>query len=95
MNGIFIEEKLRNLKQREVSKKELLDLEEAKWKQKNRTWIAQGDEKIYVFHTYEKMRNKYNHCMSIKDERGEHVHSFKDMVEVGVNHFKNIFKERP
>ena len=43
MNGIFIEEKLRNLKQREASKKELLDWEEAKWKQKNRSWIAQGD----------------------------------------------------
>ena len=62
---------------------------------KNRTWITQGDERIYFFHTYDKMRQKYNHCMSIKDERGEHVHSFKDMVEVEVNHFKNIFKEHP
>ena len=51
--------------------------------------------KTFFFHTYDKMRKKYNHCMSIKDERGEHVHSFKDMVEVGVNHFKNLFKERP
>ena len=80
MNGIFNEEKLINLKQREAAKKELLDWEEEKWKQKNRTCIAQGDEKFYFFHTYDKMRKKYNHFMSIKDERGEHVHNFKDMV---------------
>ena len=60
---------------------------------KNRTWIEQGDEKLYFSHTYDKMRKKYNHCMILKDERGEHVHSFKDMVEVGFNHFKKTFKE--
>ena len=49
MNGIFTEEKLRKLKQRESSKKELLDWEEAKWKQKNRTWIAQSDENFNFF----------------------------------------------
>ena len=70
MNGIFIEEKLRILKQRETTKNELLDWEEAKWKQKNRTWISQGDEKLYFFHTCDKMRKTYNHCMSIKDEEG-------------------------
>ena len=58
MNGIFIEEKLRNLKHVEDAKNELLYWEEAKWKQKNRTWIAEGDEKLYFFHTYDKMRKK-------------------------------------
>ena len=86
---------MRYLKQRQDVETELLYWEEAKWKQKNRTWISQGDEKLYFFHTCDKMRKTYNHCMSIKDERGEHVHSFKDMVEVRVIHFKNLFKEHP
>jgi hypothetical protein len=33
--------------------------------------------------------------MEYKGCCGEKVHSFRDMVEVGINHFNNLFKEPP
>lgn len=84
MNGIFCETKLRNLRQKEVAKTELLDWEEAKRRQKRReTWIAQGNENTRFFHNYANMRKTINTIWSIKDSRGEQIHRFKDLTKVG------------
>ena len=88
--GIFIEEELKEVREKELKREELMEL----LRQKSRAiWIKEGDNNKKFFHNFSNHGRNLNMISTIKDMNGVMVSSFKEKTEAGERFFKNLFKE--
>ena len=72
--------------------KKLKEQEEV-WRLKSRAiWLKSGDENTKKFQAYARGRKGANTIWELKNEDGEKVTSFKNLADLGVNHFQNLYK---
>ena len=83
-------EALINLEKR---KQTFLKEQEEAWRQKSRAiWLKSGDENTKKFQANVRGRKASNTIWDLKNEDGDLVKSFKDLAELGVKHFQNLYK---
>ena len=92
--GIFIEEELKEVREKELKREELMAREEELLRLKSRAiWIKEGDKNTKFFHLFSTHKRNMNTILTIKDMNAELVYPFKEKAEVGEWFFKNLFKE--
>ena len=93
-SGTFSEEELKEVRECELKREELLAKEEEISRLKSRAiWIKEGDNNTKFFHRHATHWKNVNMISTIKDMNGELVHSFKEKAEVGERYFKHLFTE--
>jgi hypothetical protein len=56
-------------------------------------WLALGDHNSKYFHKLANFKKIQNTLCELKDQNDNSVKRFKGLVDLGVNHFQDIFKE--
>lgn len=80
----------------EGRRRKILGDREELWRLKSQALCLQcGDENTKFFQACAKGRNISNTIWSLQNSLGEHVTSFDGLAVVGVQHFENLFIERP
>jgi hypothetical protein len=92
--GIFSEEEYQSLKELEGKKKVLLNKENVEWTLKSKAiWLIEGDNNKKKIHKYANYRRKINTIWEISKLDVSRAKSFKEIAEVGKQHFRNLFKD--
>lgn len=61
---------------------------EAKWGMKSKVvWLEKGVENIELFHKFSNHEKSVNTIWDMKNGEGAMVRSFKELVDLWVNHF--------
>ena len=77
----------------EKRRQTLLKEQEETWRQKSRAiWLKSGDKNTKKIQAYARGRKGTNTIWELKNEGGYKVTSFKNLAELGVNHFQNLYK---
>ena len=93
-SGVFIEDELKEVRENETKREELLSKEEKLLRLKSRAiWIKEGDNNSKFFHNFSNNRRNLNTILTIKNMNRVMVSSFKEKAEAGEELFKNLFKE--
>jgi len=73
---------------------DLCKQEEIFWRQKSRVqWLKEGDRNTRFFHRSTLEHRYHNKISTIKDSRGNHLSTHKEIEAVLVQHFQGIAKE--
>jgi hypothetical protein len=56
-------------------------------------WIEVGDQSTKYFKIFANYMRNQNTIWELSDDGGNKVHGFTELACLGVNHFKEIFKE--
>ena len=81
--GIFTEEELKEVREKELKREELLAREKELLRLQSRAiWIKEGDNNTIFFHHFSNHRRNLNTISTIKDMNGVMVSSFKEKTEV-------------
>jgi len=59
------------------------------------TWLENGDENTIFFHNYANNKTSINTIWEMSKENGSKAMKFNKIVELGVSHFKGIYKDPP
>lgn len=71
---------------------ELLVQEELYWKQHAKVfWLTKGDTNSKIFHATASKRKRLNHITHLVNNAGETIVNVKDMNELVVSYFKDVF----
>ena len=93
-SGVFTEDELKEVREKETKRDELLAREENLLRLKSRAiWIKEGDNNSKFFHNFANNRRNLNIIPTIKNMNGVMLSSFKEKAEAGEEFFKNLFKE--
>ena len=93
-SGVFTKDELKEVREKETKRDELLAREENLLRLKSRAiWIKEGDNNTKLFHNFSNNRRHLNTIPTIKNMNGVKVSSFKEKAEAGEEFFKNMFKE--
>lgn len=77
----------------EKRRQTLLKEQEETWRQKSRAiWLKSGDKNTKKIQAYARGRKGTNTIWELKNEGGDRVTSFKNLAELGANHFQNLYK---
>ena len=86
--GVFIEDELKEVREKETKIDELLAREEKILRLKRRAiWIKEGDNNTKFFHNFANNRRNLNTIPTIKNMNGVMVSSFKEKAEAGEEFF--------
>ena len=89
--NVFKEEKLKEVREKELKREEPLTREEELLRLKSRAiWIKEGDNNTKFFHNFANHRRNQNTISTIKDMNGVMVSSFKEKAEAG-ERFSKIY----
>jgi hypothetical protein len=76
----------------EKKRRQLLQSREEEWRLKIRAlWLHSGDENTKFFQAYAKGRKLANTIWGLKDPSGQQLTSFKDLAQLGSQHFQTLF----
>jgi len=57
------------------------------------TWIEPGDQKSFFFQNCSNHRKIINNIWEMNNIEGNKVRGFKELVDIGIQHFKGIFEK--
>ena len=67
--------------------------EEIWWLKSRAIWLERRDENTNFFQDFEKGRKIQNTIWGLKNENNEDIISFEGLANLGITHFKSLFKE--
>ena len=77
----------------EKHRQTILKEQEEVWRLKSRAiWLKSGDENTKYFQAYAQGRQRANTIWELKNFDGEKVSSFRNLADLGINHFQSLFK---
>lgn len=72
----------------------LEEIEESWWLKKKALWISCGDENTKFFQDFTRGRKLKNMIWELHNNDEETMSTFEGLSNLGVGHFKNIFKSQ-
>ncbi|XP_073067166.1 uncharacterized protein [Primulina eburnea] len=92
MNPLKASSNERRINELENIIEKLVMQEEMHWKQRARTnWLVQGDGNTKFFHSFASQRKRSNHIKGLIDDNRQWVEAEKDIADVMLNFFANLF----